>query len=291
MTVATLVPGAPRCDLGEGPVWDARRDVLVWVDLFAGLVHQLDLATRHSSTVAIGRPVSKALPEGDGWLLCTERGFETRDAAWRTQSAVDVLDLADRVRMNDAALDAVGRLYGGTLHLDDEPGHGIFFRLSPAGDLDVIAKGVGISNGIGWSPDGRTLHHVDSLAGLVTSRAYDPATGDVGDPVTMYSAAGTGELPDGLAVDAEGCLWVAFWDGSVIRRISPDGVVVDAIDVPVLRPTSVAFGGADLSTLFITTARDDSGAGGQLYQCRVEIPGLPLPIPPAHQHRLEGLHR
>lgn len=291
MTAATLVPGAPECELGEGPVWDARRDVLVWVDLFAGLVHQLDPSSRATSTVSIGQPVSKALPEGDGWLLCTERGFQTRDADWRTESAVDVLDGADRVRMNDAALDAAGRLYGGTLHLDDEPGYGIFFRLNTSGDLDVITKGVGISNGIGWSPDGHTLYHVDSLAGTVSRRSYDPRTGDVGEPATLFSAAGTGELPDGIAIDQEGCLWVAFWDGSVIRRISPEGEVVNAIDVPVMRPTSVAFGIADLSTLFITTARDDSGAGGQLYESRVDVPGVPLPIPHAHPQRLEGLHR
>lgn len=291
MTVATLVPGAPECDLGEGPIWDARRDVLVWVDLIAGLVHQLDPETGGTNTVTVGRPVSKVLPEGDGWLLCTERGFETRDAEWRIGSAVDVLDGADRVRMNDAALDAAGRLYGGTLHLDDQPGHGIFFRLSTEGDFDVIAKGVGISNGVGWSPDGRTMYHVDSLAGIVISRDYDPANGDVGDPLTMFSAAGTGELPDGIAVDQEGCLWVAFWDGSVVRRISPEGEVLAVIDVPVLRPTSVAFGSADASRLFITTARDDSGAGGQLYECRVDVPGLPLPIPPAHPNRLEGLRR
>lgn len=285
-----MVPGAPRCALGEGAVWDPRNASVVWVDLLVGRIHVLDPSSSHASddvrTVDVGRPVSKALPEGDGWLVVAELGLERRDRDWRLLSSRDLLDPADGLRMNDAALDGHGRCYLGTLAYDDSPGRASLYRWDPDGSVTELRSRLGIANGLGWSPDGRRLYHVDSLARAVTSWSLD-AAGGIDDGMLLYEHPGPG-LPDGLAVDATGCLWVAVWDGGCVLRLSPTGQVLQEVAIPAARPTSLCFGGPDLATAFVTSAQDDQGRGGELFCFRPETPGLPSPTTGEHPHRLEG---
>lgn len=285
----TPIPAAPRCELGEGLVWDPRSGKLVWVDLLVGRVHELDPATGSVSTVELGGPVSALLPEAAGWTVCTEHGVATLGPDWQVLASVTILQADDRVRMNDAALSTGGFLFAGTLSYDEEPGRGILFCIAPDGSYAVVQRGVGISNGIGWSPDGAVMYHADTLAGSVTRRAFDQQSGATGAP-EPWAVLEPGAMPDGLAVDSEGTVWVAMWEGSCVLGIDPTGRVRERIDLPVRRPTCPAFGGPDLATLYVTSARDEQGAGGEVFAIEMAAPGLPVPVPDLDPHRLERTH-
>jgi sugar lactone lactonase YvrE len=174
--------------------------------------------------------------------------------------------------------------------LNAAPGVGALLRVDP--DLAVVTRltGLAIPNGLGWSPDGRTMYFTDSTWGEVRAYPYDPATGTMGEGRTLVRLADDGSVPDGsvpdgLTVDAEGCLWVALWGGSQVVRVAPDGAVVGRVLLPVSRVTSCAFGGDQLADLYITTARGDDPANpadpareplaGGLFRCRPGVRGLP----------------
>jgi sugar lactone lactonase YvrE len=280
------VAGTPRCELGESPCWDAVGRRLLWVDLLAGLVHVLD-ASGETRTVAIGRPVSAVVADDDGWLLAVETGVERRDRDLKLRDVLDLLPRPTLVRMNDAARDSAGRLWVGTLAYDDRPGVGRLYRLDPNDRVAVMADGLGISNGIAWSADERRMFHVDSLARVVWVRDHDPASGAIGPPSAWYRPDGRPGLPDGIALDREGCLWVALWGGAAVVRVDPDGRVVDEVALPALHVSSVAFGDEHLHTLFVTTATHDLDAAalerypGSGWLHRIEVPVAGLPVGPS----------
>ncbi|WP_163566684.1 SMP-30/gluconolactonase/LRE family protein [Fodinicola feengrottensis] len=170
----------PVCDLGEGPWWDARTHRLVWVDLLAGFVHMLDPGTEGCRTVVVGQPVSAVVRAGENWLLTVETGFELRDPEWKTLSSYEIFRKPTKVRMNDAGCDPAGRLYAGSLAYDDREGLGCLYRLDQDGGCHELVTGLGISNGLAWSPDHRTMYHVDSAARVIYAREYDETTGSLG---------------------------------------------------------------------------------------------------------------
>jgi sugar lactone lactonase YvrE len=133
---------------------------------------------------------------------------------------------------------------------------------------------VTVSNGLGWSPDGHSMYYVDSPTCRVDVFDYDLATGIPSGRRCLVETRDLAGFPDGLAVDAEGCLWIAFWDGGSIHRFSPDGELVGTVTVPVPRPTSCAFVGADLESLVITTAAALDGTGGDVFACEPDVSGM-----------------
>lgn len=277
------VPGAPRCELGESPCWDHATHRLLWVDILAGLVHTLDPDDR-LRTIEVGQPVSAIVADPEGWLLAVETGIQRRDRNLALVRAVDILPRPTLVRMNDAARDSRGRLWVGTLAYDERPGAGTLFRVDPDDHVSSMVSGLGISNGIAWSIDERRMYHVDSLDGIIWVRDYEAASGRIGTATEWYQPSGRPGAPDGIALDAEGCLWAALWGGAAVVRLDPEGRVIDEIAVPALQVSSVAFGGEDLRTLFITTASVGlDGAtmarypgSGQLFSMTVSVPGVPL---------------
>lgn len=285
-----VVVEAPLCDLGEGPVWDPRRSELVWVDLHAGRVHRLRPGAPgrpgQVRTAEVGTPVGCLAPRrSGGWVLATEKGFVLTDADLALLDPVraPVLAADDGLRFNDGGCDAAGRFFAGTMADDDGHGRGSLLRLDPDGGVRTVLRGLTIPNGIGWSPDGSTVYHVDSGARTVFAADYDPATGGFGARRPLYRRADGDAVPDGLALDAEGAIWVAVWDGGEVVRLAPDGHVVSRIDVGVPRPTSVAFGGAGLERLYVTSARQGLTAAqlaahpdsGRLFVAEPPVPGLP----------------
>ncbi len=171
-------------------------------------------------------------------------------------------------RFNDGKCDPQGRFWAGTLALDATPGMGCLYCLSVDGNVRLVEDGFHICNGLGWSPDGKKFYLTDSGNRVIYQYDFDAATGDVHNKRTFVQLGEDDGVPDGLAIDEEGCLWSAIWDGWRVVRFDPDGVVDRVVEVPVPRPTSCAFGGTDLKTLFITSARIRLSA--------VQLAGAPL---------------
>jgi sugar lactone lactonase YvrE len=169
------------------------------------------------------------------------------------------------------------------LHREQQHGAAALYRLDPGGELSLVVPDRTISNGIGWSPDGTTMYYIDSTTQKVVSYAYDLDTGNLGEQTTLAEIDAADGAPDGLAVDAEGGVWVCLFAGAQVRRYRPDGVLDREIGLPLTNPTCPGFGGADLRTLYITTARhrltDDQLArepnAGAVLQLDVGVAGLP----------------
>jgi len=290
MSVRELVPDLvvdARAELGEGPVWDAVAGELFWVDILGRRVHRFRPADG-TDVVALETPshVGTVAPRRDGGLvLALVDGFWLLDpdaTAPRPHRLVE----ADRseIRFNDGKVDVDGRFWAGTMAYDQRPGAGSLYRLDPDGAVATMLEGVTISNGLAWSDDCRTLYYIDTPTRRIDAFECDPATGALGGRRTVVRLPdGLAGSPDGMTIDAEGALWVALWDGWAIHRYLPDGTLAAIVRTPVARPTSCAFGGADLGDLYITSARTGLSAAelvaqpaaGGLFRVRSGSAGRP----------------
>jgi sugar lactone lactonase YvrE len=252
---ATLLVDA-RASLGEGPQWDVRQAGLVWVDIFPGVVFVTSVSGEPLASFEIGHAVGSAMPADDGgWLLADATGFTRLDPDGRTAPFLPLLAGRPDLRFNDAKCDASGRAWAGTIEAAMAPGTGTLYRLDPGPVATPVLDGLTVSNGLGWSPDGRTMWFVDSADRFVRAFAYEPASGQLGPGRPAVELQETAGKADGLCVDDEGCLWVGLWGGGGVHRYTPDGRLDAIVRVPASQVTSCAFGGPRGSTLFITTAR------------------------------------
>ncbi len=286
-------PGAPTApagvmvaQLGEGPIW--HRTELWWVDILPGRVHRLGSHDGDEvRTVEVGGHVGAVAPmdgvDGEA-LLAAGGGFAHLAADGTVTPLAQPEAGADgRTRMNDGKCDPRGRFWAGSMAYDTAPGAGSLYRLDRDGTVATVLEGLTISNGLGWSPEGGTLYHSDSGPGRITAYDFYPATGAIGAGRQVFRSAPGQGWPDGLCVDDDGCLWVAFWDGSAVRRITPAGQVAAEVPLPVSRPTSCCFGGTNGATLYITSAwdglspeqREDEPLAGALFACDVGTTGPP----------------
>lgn len=275
--------------VGEGPVWDASRGVLWWVDILGCVVHRFDPRDGSDRTLPVGSTVGAVALRRDGRLLVALADeFATMDPdTGRVDSLVRFAPRDGRpLRCNDGKCDPAGRFWVGRMASDGAAGEGSLLRVDP--DLAMVTRmsGLAIPNGLGWSLDGRRMYFLDSAWCEVREHPYDPATGAMGEGRPLVRFPDDGTVPDGLTVDAEGHLWVARWGAGCVVRVAPNGQVVDRIDLPVSQVSSCTFGGQDLGDLYITTAHEDFSpadftreplAGG-LFRCRPGVRG-PLPIP------------
>jgi len=272
-----------NAQLGEGPVWDEAREELLWVDIKLHEIHTLDGAGRHNVVTLDDVPGSAVpLAAGDGWIIGTRGGVAIVDRDGSVTKSAPVDHDRPSHRMNDGACDSLGRFWTGTLN--EEPGNPSDALYCVDADLSVtkVIADVGLSNGIAWSPDDRWMYHVDSVAGAISRHAFDAASGTLtlGAPIVSIEAS-DGE-PDGIAVDVEGGIWVALWDGWCVRRYV-DGMLDNVVDLPVARPTSCAFGDFNRRTLFITSARAGLGLealrqqpqAGNIFRVDLDVAGVP----------------
>jgi sugar lactone lactonase YvrE/DNA-binding IclR family transcriptional regulator len=271
--------------LAEGPVWSSRENRLYWVDILAPAVHRFDPVTRGNETCPLPRLVSAVMERRRGGLaVTTQDGLEALDFESRSlKPLVDPeVDLPDN-RFNDAKCDTKGCLWAGTMSLDAARNSGALYRISPDLSWAKMDRPFTVANGLDWSPDGSVMYFADSAAGVIFAYPFELDTGRLGKKRVFARIEPDEGRPDGLTVDQDGCLWVALWDGWSVRRFAPDGRMMSDLRMPVPRPTSVAFGGEGLSTLFITSARirlpakilADAPFSGGLFAADVGVSGLP----------------
>ena len=274
MTGAAPLP-VPTAELGESPCWDAADGTLYWVDVPVGRVHALDADGQLRSWEA-GQPVGAvALRAAGGLVLAAANGFLTLDTGTGAVAPLVGVDHGPAIRMNDGACDRAGRYYAGSMAADESPGMGALYRLDPDHRLTRLMTGIGISNGIGWSPDDRQMYYVDSLDHRLDVLDYDPVTGEVGERRPVADIGGGGVVPDGLTVDADGGIWVAVWGGGAVHRFTPDGALTATVELPATYVTCPTFGGADLQTMYITTAAGPGAGAGRLFEVRPGVAGQP----------------
>lgn len=290
-----MIPEAPEveviietpAELGEGPVWDPRARVLYWVDILPGNVHRYDPRTNTDVVFPIGQAVGAVAPRAAGGLVLAVRdGFGLLDldtGHWEMIASVEAETPGNR--MNDGAVDSRGRFWAGTMAFAEDPEVGSLYRLDANHQVELVLQRVSVSNGIGWSPDDWTMYYADTPTHTVDAFDFDPPTGQISNRRPFITISPEHGGPDGLTVDSEGYLWVALWGGWSVRRYSPTGELDRTIDLPVDHVTSCAFGGNDLSELYITTAwhnlsaaeRQDQPHAGCLFRCRPGVTGVPAP--------------
>lgn len=268
--------------LGEGPTWHPHEERLYWVNIEDGELHRSDADGGNHQCFALGQPVgSLAFRRQGGLVLATRDGFAT----WSAHDPVLHPHPAPSGgysgrRFNDGKVDPLGRFVAGTL---SDQAQNVLYRLDPSGQVSMLDAGFTICNGLDWSPDKRWFYFTDTPARTIYRYRFDPLTGELSDRepfIVVPDAAGEG-APDGLCVDAEGCIWSARWGGWKVVRYDPDGRPIAEVPVPVAKVTCCAFGGTDLDTLFITTARDNAStdelrqqpAAGDLFAIRQGVTG------------------
>ncbi|MGI5279334.1 SMP-30/gluconolactonase/LRE family protein [Streptomyces rochei] len=258
--------------LGEGPTWDPATGRLLWIDILNSRVHTWDPATGRRTVRRTEQHVGAVKPRAGGGLVLNLRdgiGLLDPDGAFRWLHR----DPVPGRRANDAAVAPDGTLWAGTMRYDEAPGGGTLSRVAGDGTVTTVLDDVAVSNGTGWSPDGRLMYYVDSPTRRVDVFDVSAADGRISGRrpfATIEEGAG---FPDGLCVDAEGCVWVALWDGGAVRRYTPSGELDRVIVLPVPRVTACAFGGPGLSDLYVTTARVGLTGAHPLAGSLLVVPG------------------
>ena len=266
-------------NLGEGPVW--FEDRLWWVDIEPGKLHAVDATGKNKITYDMGRRLGAAVPAGEGeFIVSLEDGIGLFQVATGT---VEILASPEKGvqgnRFNDGKCDPVGRFVTGTLNMNGLQNAAALYSLDPKLGVKKIFSPVTCSNGLAWSADGTTMYYIDTLTWEIAVFPYDLQTGDLGSRRVVATIPKEMGLPDGMAIDSEGNLWVGHWDGGAVRCWSPvTGQCLAEIPMPCLRATSCCFGGLDFSSLFITTAQDDAGSelAGSVFVCEPGVSGYPV---------------
>ncbi|WP_306232883.1 SMP-30/gluconolactonase/LRE family protein [Agrococcus beijingensis] len=263
---------------GEGPVWSASWGGLRWLDMLAGDILTLGEAgvgRRHvGSIAACVRP-----RRGGGAVIGVERGFALESPDGSLQPLPELWSSSD-IRMNEGGCDPDGRFYCGSMAYDQAKGAASLYRLDPDGRVEPVLEGVTVSNGLDWSPDGALAYYNDTETGAVAVFDYARESG-LTNRRTLAALPDDGR-PDGLTVDADGCVWVAVVNAGAVLRLRPDGTVDGRVEVPgVTRVTACAFGGERLDRLYITTSREHLAQGeeptaGSLFAVDPGVTGLPV---------------
>lgn len=256
-TVTPHITTAVEIDatIGESPIWSAKRERLLWIDIAGRTLHSHDPATEQNETRGVPDVVG-ALAEIPSGALTLGLGCDL--ARLTSDGEVEPFARAPHAdpsfRFNDGKYDRESRLWTGLMNSEGRKGSGILYRYDPDGTWHVCDEGFDLPNGLEWSHDGRTFYFTDSHKGEIYAYDFEPSSGELGNRLLFFSIDPAIGKPDGLTIDAEGFLLSPLFDGSAILRIDPEGKVERKIELPVPRPTCCAFAG-DGRHLFVTTAR------------------------------------
>jgi L-arabinonolactonase len=275
--------------LGECPLWDPGEARLYWVDIDGRVIHRYDPATgtdeRRSTP---GRPGALALTATPGRLLVALEGrlgtIDWPSGEWRDRLSLEPEGQGNR--LNDGRCDPAGRFWVGSMFAPTSAGRftGLLHRVEPDGSAVTVRSGIGVTNGLAFAPDGRTMYFADTPRELVWAYDYDVETGEATNERVFLDFASLPGRPDGACVDEDGCYWIACVHGAMVLRVTPAGAIDRRVALPVAKPTRPAFGGPGLSTLFITTIGGGSPAAephepqaGGLFAIETGHRGLPDP--------------
>ena len=272
--------------LGESPVWDEIDACLWWVDIHGRSLHCWRERTGHGAWPLPEQVGSVGLHRDGGLICATRAGFGRFDL--RTGELAQLAaPLAGRldVRFNDGRCDRHGRFWSGTVQEKRVVGGAALFRLDSDGFCTQMLDGITVANAIAFSPDDRTMYIADSHVHEIYAMSFDGSSGRIGERRLFARLDAEMGMPDGATVDVDGCLWVAGIGGGQVLRYTPAGKLDRAIDLPVSQPTSCEFGGSDLATLFVTSARmkrDDAALqkeplAGSIFAIDAGTRGLPEP--------------
>jgi sugar lactone lactonase YvrE len=286
-----------RADLGEGPAWEPASGILYWVDIHAGRLHVFNPADDSDRSIYVGGYLGCAAPRRSGGLVLGLRsGFATLNSALlakhprsgQGEAGVRVIVNPEPHlpgnRFNDGKCDPAGRFLAGTMDDAEVEACGSLYSLAPDGTVKTLLTGTRISNGLAWSPDTRTFYFIDTPTRTVMAYDYDLASGEIANPRPAFSVPPELGWPDGMTSDTEGMLWVALWGGAQLTRWNPaTGRLVAGIPFPAFNVTSCAFGGPNLTDLYVTSARKGMTAeqlakyplSGALFRIRTNIRGMP----------------
>ena len=268
-----------QCETGEGPLWHPMEKLVYWLDIPRGRMFRFNPVTGEHEQCYEGEVVGGFTIQRDGALLLfMARGAVETWRDGRLDYMIEELPGERESRFNDVAADPAGRVFCGTMPTANRLGR--LYRLDLDGSMTSVLEDVDISNGIGFTPDRTQMYYTESRARKIYLFDYDQKTGVITNRRVFVETPHDGTIPDGMAVDSEGYVWSARWDGSSLYRYSPQGVEERRIAFPARKVSSVTFGGDDLTDMYVTTAggqnkaQEGPGAGG-LFRLNLGIRGQP----------------
>lgn len=276
-----------KASLGECPTWSIDEQLLYWVDINAPSLNRFDPLTGRNMAWPMPESIgSFALCEGSRFVAALRSGIwlVDRDGKPKRKIAAAPYDPAHH-RFNDGRADAQGRFWVGSMNEKRDGSTACLYRLGADLALTAMVAEITISNGLAWSPDSGTMYHADTPTRTISAWDFDPVTGAIANRRVFAQFAGESDHPDGAAVDSDGFYWTALYRAGKVVRLSPRGVIVAEVPLPAMCPTMCAFGGPELKTLYVTSARQKRGAeelsrlpqSGGIFAMRVDVPGIPEP--------------
>jgi sugar lactone lactonase YvrE len=280
--------GCDKATLGEGPIWDSRDGRLIWVDIISGVVNVLTSGASNARQIEVGEHVGcVALTAQPRTLVGALRsGWYWIDVETGAKQLIAASPAGADCRFNDGAVDRAGRFWAGTMDYAETSPVGELYLLAPDLSYRSTDRGFICSNGITWSSDRRWMFFVDSRNDAIYRYRFDDEQGQLGERSVFIDTTDFPGVPDGIEMDSEDTLWCAFWDGGQIVGFDKDGEARETIAVPAIRPTSLTFGGSDLTTMFITSAAyglserelAEWPASGAVFEVTRPTPGLPANV-------------
>lgn len=273
--------------LGEGSVWDWRKQLLFWVDIEGMILHRLDPTSHKHSHWGFKRMIGVAVPaESGSLLLALESGLATFNPETGKLTEHQVLENQDsKMRYNDGKTAPNGHFWIGSMHKETLPKTGNLYGVDDGFNSQIKIPKTTISNGMAWSSDSKTFYFIDSPTYEVCAYDFDPVGSSLSNKKSVLKVPEISGAPDGMCIDSEGMLWIAHWGGNCVRRWNPEtGEVLEIVDVDAPLVTSCCFGGKELDTLYITTARsgltdsqlEEFPLSGGLFVCRPSAKGTPI---------------
>jgi sugar lactone lactonase YvrE len=247
-----------KAQLGEGALWQAEEQRLYWVDIEGKTLHIFDPASGEDREIQVGQRIGTVVPTADGQVLVAlQNGIHRLNpATGQMRFVTNPLPNAD-MRFNDGKCDPFGRFWVGSMHLEQKERAASLYRMEADGSMEEVLQGITVSNGLVWSQDQQTMFYIDSPTRKIQAFDFEPGSGALSGRRIVAEVPKEAGYPDGMAIDAEGKLWVAHWGGNAVIRWDPaNGQMMQKIIVPAPHVTSCAFGGKQLETLYITTARE-----------------------------------
>lgn len=249
------------CELGEGAFWNHKNDELLFIDIEGEKLHSFSPKTKELQTFEMEARIGTVVPtqNPNNLIVALDNGIFEFDKTKNTKTKIsDPEPNRPKMRMNDGKCDPAGRFWVGSMHLDQIEGTASLYKIEPNGNHQKMIPNVTISNGIIWSDDEKKMYYIDTPTGKVKEFDYEKTTGKitfVKDAVDVPVSLG---YPDGMTIDEEGMLWIALWNGNSVSRWNPKtGELLSKIELPAHNISSCAFGGDDLGTLYVTSARVD----------------------------------